>query len=195
MSHPIILASASPRRQELLKQICISCEVMPSQIDEHVHEDEHPLNYVRRIAAEKAMAITPQAPGRLVLGADTAVVRDSQIFGKPADHDDFIDMFSQLSGQSHQVISAVCLMRGQDGSIMVSVSDVEFREIGEQEMQDYWASGEPRDKAGGYGIQGLGAMFIKKISGSYSGIMGLPLFETAELLREAGVPLLSGKSA
>lgn len=195
MSHPVILASASPRRRSLLKQIGVTCEVMPSGIDEHVREDESPLDYVERMATGKAGAVAGKAPGRVVLGADTDVVLGSRILGKPADRDDFMEMFSLLSGQSHQVISAVCLVRGEQRGVRVSVSDVGFREVGEQEMLDYWATGEPRDKAGGYGIQGFGAVFIRKISGSYSGIMGLPLFETSELLREAGVPLLQGKSA
>jgi septum formation protein len=192
MSQPIILASASPRRKALLGQIGIDCEVIPSEIDERPFEDEHPLNYVRRMAAEKAMAITERYPERIVLGADTDVIVDERILGKPADRDDFIETFSLLSGRSHQVISAVCVMRGEEGSLMISISEVEFRDVSEQQMRDYWDSGEPRDKAGGYGIQGLGAIFVRNIQGSYSGIMGLPLYETSELLREAGVAPLQG---
>lgn len=195
MSQPIILASASPRRRELLGQIGVECDVIPSEIDEQPFRDELPFNYVRRMAAEKAMAITERYPDRIVLGADTDVVVDDRILGKPIDRDDYIAMFSLLSGRSHQVITAVSVMRGEEGSLMVSVTDVEFRKVSEQEMLDYWDSGEPCDKAGGYGIQGIGAIYIKHIQGSYSGVMGLPLYETSELLRGAGVGPLQGNTA
>ena len=194
MSQRIVLASASPRRQALLAQIGIDCEVMPSQIDEEARENEVPLDYVRRMAEEKARAVARLMPGRVVLGADTDVIMQSRILGKPRDKADFMEMFSQLSGRTHQVMTAVCLAHGDQRWLKTSISDVTFREVSEEEMLAYWETGEPGDKAGGYAIQGLAAMFIRAISGSYSGIMGLPLYETSELLRGAGIRLLQEKS-
>ena len=194
MPKRIILASASPRRVALLSQIGIDCEVMPSQIDEKARENEAPLEYVRRMAEEKAGSVAGLMPGRIVLGADTDVIMQSRILGKPRDKADFLEMFSLLSGNTHEVITAVCLVHGEQRSLMTSISEVSFREVSDKEMHAYWETGEPCDKAGGYAIQGLAAMFICAISGSYSGIMGLPLYETSELLRGAGIRLLQEKS-
>ena len=195
MPQRIVLASASPRRQALLAQIGIDCEVIPSQIDEGARENEAPIEYVRRMAEEKARAVAGLVPGSVVLGADTDVVIGSRILGKPRDRADFMEMFGLLSARTHQVITAVSLVHGEECRLQTSSSDVTFREVSEAEMLAYWETGEPCDKAGGYGIQGLAAMFVRAISGSYSGIMGLPLYETSELLRGAGIRLLQEKNA
>ena len=195
MSQRIVLASASPRRQALLAQIGIECEVIPSQIDEGTRENEAPIDYVRRIAEEKARSVAGRMPGRVVLGADTAVVIGQRILGKPRDRADFMEMFGLLSASTHRVMTAVSLVHGEQCRLKASSSDVTFCEVSETEMLAYWETDEPCDKAGGYGIQGLAAMFVRAISGSYSGIMGLPLFETSELLRGAGIRLLQEKNA
>ena len=195
MSQCIVLASASPRRKALLAQIGIDCEVMPSQIGEEARENEAPLDYVRRMAGEKARSVAGSVPGRLVLGADTDVIMQSRILGKPRDRADFLEMFGLLSADTHQVITAVSLVQGDRCRVKTSISDVTFRAVSEAEMLAYWETGEPCDKAGGYGIQGLAAMFVRSISGSYSGIMGLPLYETSELLRGAGIRLLQENNA
>ena len=195
MSQRIVLASASPRRVALLSQIGIDCDVMPSQIDEEARENEAPPDYVRRMAAEKAASVAGLVPGRIVLGADTDVIMQSRILGKPRDKADFLEMFNLLSGSTHQVITAVSVVQAEQTWLKTSISDVTFREVSEEEMLAYWQTGEPCDKAGGYAIQGQAAMFICSISGSYSGIMGLPLYETSELLSCAGIRLLQEKSA
>lgn len=195
MSQRIVLASASPRRVALLSQIGIDCDVMPSQIDEEARENEAPLDYVRRMAEEKAASVAGLLPGRIVLGADTDVIMQSRILGKPRDKADFLEMFNLLSGRTHQVITAVSVAHAEQYWLKTSISDVTFREVSEEERLAYWQTGEPCDKAGGYAIQGQAAMFIRAISGSYSGIMGLPLYETSELLSGAGIRLLQEKSA
>ena len=195
MSQRIVLASASPRRQALLAQIGIDCEVMPSEIDEGCRDNEAPIDYVRRIAEEKARSVAGRMPERVILGADTAVVIGPRILGKPRDREDFMEMFGLLSASTHRVMTAVSLVHGEQCRLKTSSSDVTFREVSEAEMLAYWETGEPCDKAGGYGIQGLAAMFVRAISGSYSGIMGLPLYETSELLRGAGIRLLQEKNA
>ena len=195
MSQRIVLASASPRRVALLSQIGIDCDVMPSRIDEEARENEAPPDYVRRMAEEKAASVAGLVPGRIVLGADTDVIMQSRILGKPRDKADFLEMFNLLSGRTHQVITAVSVVHGEQYWLKTSISDVTFREVSEEEMLAYWQTGEPCDKAGGYAIQGQAARFICSISGSYSGIMGLPLYETSELLSCAGIRLLQEKSA
>lgn len=197
----LYLASASPRRRELLAQIGLTVEVIAQSAPEHLLDSESPENYVQRLAAEKAQAglvtlgAKPQHP---VLGADTAVVVDGHILGKPADETQAMQMLDQLSGRSHRVLSAVAVVGkdnlGQDRlEVCLSQSWVSFRGIDEQERRAYWRTGEPADKAGAYGIQGLAALFIKHLEGSYSGVMGLPLFETSELLRRFGIQPLRQK--
>jgi septum formation protein len=181
----IYLASASPRRSELLAQIGIAHQVAPVAVDESVQSDESPENYVSRLAAMKADTLWQRLPAaeRLpVLGSDTSVVVDHAILGKPADEDDCVRMLQLLSGRTHQVHTAVALRSAAGNEVRLSISDVSFRELTMAEMRAYWRTGEPADKAGGYAVQGRAAMFIRRIAGSYSGIMGLPLFETAELL-------------
>jgi len=185
----IILASASPRRKELLDQIKVRYSVFPVDIDETPLSNEVPLAYVKRLAAEKSAACAARLnTGLPVLAADTAVVLGDVIMGKPKDQADALAMLAQLSGQAHLVYSAVSL-RGRTHDLAVSVTEVMFRRLTEQEMLAYWHSGEPVDKAGGYAIQGRGALFVESIKGSFSGVVGLPLFETAELLSRHGIDL------
>jgi len=185
----IILASASPRRKELLDQIKVTYKVHPVDLDETPLPDETPLDYVQRLAAEKSAACVAQLKTEIpVLAADTAVVLGRVIMGKPKDQADALAMLTQLSGKTHQVYSAISL-RGREHSLAVSITEVTFRRLTEQEMLDYWCSGEPVDKAGSYAIQGMGGLFVESIKGSFSGVVGLPLFETAELLSKQGIEL------
>lgn len=186
----VYLASGSPRRRELLQQIGVPFRVVGAAIDEAVLPDETPLQYVARLAAAKAEAGWERsrdfahAP---VLAADTAVVLDGKILGKPADGQDAEDMLRQLSGRTHEVFTAIALRTANGLQSRISRSEVTFRSIAAAEARGYWETGEPSDKAGAYAIQGLGAIFIADLRGSYSGVMGLPLFETAELLHDAGI--------
>ncbi|MBS0365136.1 MAG: septum formation inhibitor Maf [Proteobacteria bacterium] len=197
MSAPVLcLASMSPRRRELLTQIGVAHRVHAAHVDESVRTGEAPGEYVQRMAAAKAQAVYAQAVhGHLrplpVLGADTAVVIDGAICGKPAGEADSLAMLRRLSGRTHQVLTAVALLAPSGASRAMSTSEVVFREIGPQECNAYWRTGEGHDKAGGYAIQGLGAVFVRHLAGSYSGVMGLPLFETSQLLRAAGIPCWS----
>ena len=181
----IYLASASPRRSALLTQIGVPHRIAPVPVDESVDGAEAPEKYVTRLAALKADTLWQNLPvdERLpVLGSDTSVVVDRTILGKPADESDCLRMLELLSGRTHQVHTAVAVRSAAGSEVRLSVSDVTFRDLSRAEMRAYWQTGEPADKAGGYAIQGRGAVFIRHIAGSYSGIMGLPLFETAELL-------------
>lgn len=198
----IYLASRSPRRRELLRQIGVSFELLPLRerpgrpvdIDEAPQEAEAAGDYVLRIAAEKArtaaaiVAARRVAP-RPVLSADTTVVCDGEILGKPQDVADATRMLARLAGRSHQVMTAVAVGLGETLEMRVSISQVWFRALDAAEIRRYVAGGEPVDKAGAYAVQGLAASFITRIEGSYSGIMGLPLAETAELLRSHGISL------
>jgi septum formation protein len=181
----IYLASASPRRSALLAQIGVVHRVEPVAVDESVASAEAPASYVMRLAVLKAETLWRRLtePDRLpVLGSDTTVVVDDRILGKPADEDECVRMLQLLSGRTHQVHTAVALRSAAGSAVRLSVSEVTFRELSMAEMRGYWRTGEPADKAGGYAVQGRAAIFISRIAGSYSGIMGLPLFETAELL-------------
>ena len=187
MTAQIILASASPRRQELLDQINVTYKVYPVDIDETPRINEPPLAYVQRLATEKSAACKAQLnPDKPILAADTTVVLGNMIMGKPKDQADALAMLMQLSGKTHQVYSAVSL-RGREHGQAVCITEVTFKYLKEQEILAYWQSGEPLDKAGSYAIQGLGALFVEAIKGSFSGVVGLPLFETAELLSNQGV--------
>jgi septum formation protein len=192
MSARIYLASRSPRRSELLSQIGVIHETVIAEVNETPRPNEAPAEYVLRLALEKAEA-GRSAVGTVtelpVLAADTAVVVDNEILGKPADRQQALEMMTHLSGRSHKVLTGVALA-GKEIESRLSVSRVTFRAISAAEAAAYWQSGEPADKAGGYGIQGLGALFISHLEGSFSGVMGLPLYETAELLRAAGIELL-----
>lgn len=191
--HPVIcLASSSPRRRELLSQIGVPHVVAGADIDESVLPDETPRAYVIRLAREKALAIRRTGQQLPVLAADTTVVVDSRVFGKPRDRTDAIEMLGTLAGRAHEVLTAIALASSQGVSERLSSSTVRFRAISPEECAAYWDTGEPRDKAGGYAIQGLGAVFVESLSGSYSAVMGLPLFETGELLQAAGIAYWSG---
>jgi septum formation protein len=186
----IILASASPRRSQLLEQIGVRHDVRAVQIDESPLPGEQALNLVTRLARLKAVVGRARFGGDCpVLGADTVVTLDQLIFNKPRDQSDAINMLQSLAGRTHRVLTAVALaLPGKHAPVLEALSDtqVTLRGITNEEASAYWASGEPADKAGGYGIQGLGAVFIQAICGSYSGVMGLPLYETAQLLQAAG---------
>lgn len=192
----LYLASQSPRRSELLSQIGISFQVLDIDVDETVIEDEPAQDYVIRLAMEKATAgwLADRAEPLLpVLGSDTAVVVDGHILGKPSDRDDAFRMLKLLSGKTHQVMTAVALAKkGQNSTLpelstVLSVSDVTFKNLTDTEIAHYWSGGEAADKAGAYAIQGQAAAFISHLSGSYSGVMGLPLYETVQLLQKAGI--------
>jgi len=194
MKHPpdIYLASNSPRRAELLRQIGVDFRVIAADVDESAAADETPEAHVTRLALEKARAGHAPLQGdhrRPVLGADTMVVVGDVAMGKPRDREEAIHMLQSLSGRTHRVLSAVALV-DDAATFRLSVSQVTFRTLTIAECAAYWGTGEPRDKAGGYAIQGLAAMFVSRLEGSYSGVMGLPLYETAELLAAAGVSLL-----
>jgi septum formation protein len=185
----IYLASRSPRRRALLNQIGINHAILEIDVNEQQRTAEDPVSYVLRLAKEKAEAGAALVSGGEsvpILAADTSVVVENRVLGKPRDRAHGLWMLSQLSGRTHQVYTAVALnWRGIETELCCS--KVSFRVLSEAEMSAYWASGEPADKAGGYAIQGVGARFISMLHGSYSGVMGLPLFETAELLSRNGI--------
>ncbi|MEP6548849.1 MAG: Maf family protein [Gammaproteobacteria bacterium] len=186
----VYLASGSPRRRELLQQIGVSFRVLGTAVDEAVLPGEVPAAYVARLAAAKAVggwASRRDCAEVPVLAADTAVVLDGKILGKPVDRQDAEGMLRQLSGRTHEVLTAVALRTAHGLQSVISRSDVTFRAISASEAHTYWETGEPRDKAGAYAIQGRAAVFIAHLHGSFSGVMGLPLCETAELLSAAGV--------
>lgn len=188
----IYLASASPRRSELLRQLGVRFEVLPAEIPEGQNAGEAADAYVMRLAAAKADAVWARVAGREarpVLAADTAVVIDERVLGKPAGTAEAMAMLAELSGRTHRVLTAVALRCGRSLETLLCRSEVRFRTTTVAEREAYCRSGEPFDKAGGYGIQGRAAMFIEHLSGSYSSVVGLPLFETAALLERCGVAL------
>ncbi len=186
MTSPLVLlASASPRRSELLRQIGVAHAVRPVDVDESVRSGEAPSAYVVRLAEAKATALWERLAGgerAPVVAADTTVALEGEIFGKPADLGEARSMLGRLSGRTHEVHTAVAVRHVGGGAARLSSSRVSLRELTGDEIDAYWATGEPADKAGGYAIQGRAAVFIRHIAGSYTGIMGLPLFETWELL-------------
>ncbi len=203
MSPRIYLASQSPRRRELLRQIGVQFDVMTfrsgergedADVDETPLADEKVEHYVERLALTKAEAgvrrvLWRKMLPRLVLAADTTLEVDGEIIGKPVDTRDAHAILRRLSGRSHRVLTALALSDGKHTRSALSISTVKFRELSDADIRHYVASGEPMDKAGAYGIQGKAAIFVAEIHGSYSGIMGLPLFETAQLLEAFGYPL------
>ncbi|MET0658321.1 MAG: Maf family protein [Steroidobacteraceae bacterium] len=183
----LYLASASPRRSALLTQLGLAHRVQPVHIDESVRPGESPPEYVSRLSAVKARALQTQLSGADVcLGADTCVAVGGEIFGKPENETDCVRILSRLSGRAHLVHTAVTVCRGAQTRSALSTSEVQFRELTRAECLAYWRSGEPRDKAGAYAIQGRAALFVRAIHGSYTGIVGLPLFETSQLLADMG---------
>lgn len=191
MQVDLYLASQSPRRQELLIQLGVRFAVRAKAVPEISLADESPRAFVERLALEKAQAVWQDLTAgeqRPVLGSDTVVVIDEQMMGKPASREQCIAMLQQLSDRTHQVMTGVAIV-GREHSVCVNVSEVTFRELSLAEIEDYWATGEPVDKAGAYAIQGYGAAFVERLVGSYSGVMGLPLYETAQLLKQFDVPV------
>ena len=187
----LYLASASPRRRELLSQLGLEFEAMPSNILEELRAGESPAEYVTRVARDKALYVAGLVknrglPAHPVLGADTEVVLDGEIFGKPRDRGHGMEMLRRLGGRTHEVLSAVCLIHQDLEHAALSVSRVSFTSLTEAEIAQYWETGEPGDKAGAYAIQGKAAAFIARLEGSYSGVMGLPLHELAVLLKQIG---------
>lgn len=190
----IYLASQSPRRRTLLEQIRVRYRVLPVAVREQVETGEHAVGYVKRVALDKARAGWRASDRSLdlpVLGADTEVVVDDAVLGKPRDRAHALELLQRLSGRSHEVISAVAVIQGSCERLAVSRSRVRFRELSRAEMEVYWRTGEPADKAGAYAIQGLGAAFVERLDGSFSGVMGLPLYETAQLLARFGIEVLA----
>ncbi|HEY9037059.1 MAG TPA: Maf family protein [Pseudomonadales bacterium] len=191
MSRPICLASASPRRKALLAQIGVSCQQRSTDIDERPLSGEDPVAYVQRLARAKAEACLMQDEAvlaeQVIVAADTAVVMDGCILGKPTDEQDAMRMLDRLSGRWHRVHTGVAVLSPHGMSLCCVTTRVRMNSISRSDAQAYWASGEPLDKAGAYGIQGLGAVFIERIEGSYSAVVGLPLCETAALLVQHGV--------
>ena len=184
----IILASQSPRRRQLLSLVGIPHEVEPADVDESVRTGEVPAAYVERLAREKALTIARAHPAAATIGADTTVVVDGEILGKPESAADARRMLRALSGRSHVVLTAVAVARG-DGRVVSGVEEVgvTFRELDDREIDAYVATGEPMDKAGAYGIQGYGATIVESINGDYFAVMGLALVRLVRLLREVGI--------
>jgi len=187
----IYLASASPRRRELLRQLGIRFDVLHTNIPENPQAGEPAQAYVLRLARAKArqgavLVRERGLPERPVLGADTEVVLDGEILGKPPGRDAGLAMLRRLSGHTHEVLTALCLLQHDETYEAVSESRVTFARLSDADIERYWATGEPADKAGGYALQGRAAAFIARVEGSYSGIVGLPLFELAQLLKRIG---------
>lgn len=191
----LYLASASPRRRELLKQIGVPFSVAVADIDETVRAAEPAEDYVQRLALEKARAVQQrlQDPHAYVLGADTSVVLDGQILGKPRDQAEAMAMLMALADRTHQVLTAVALVGPEVNEALVVCSEVQFGPISHAQALAYWHTQEPCDKAGSYGIQGLGAVFVQHLRGSYSAVVGLPLYETAALLAKYGIDYWQAK--
>jgi len=186
MSENIFLASSSPRRGELLAQINVNYQRIDAAIDECLQVGESSEQYVQRLALEKALAGLKNTNQKgLVLGADTIVVYQQQVLEKPKDQQHAQQMLALLSGRTHQVFTAVALVSSTQQQIKLVKTEVSFKELSEQEISDYWETGEPLDKAGGYGIQGIAGQFVTHISGSYSAVVGLPLYETMQLIKSA----------
>jgi len=185
----LVLASASPRRQELLRSAGLAFDVQPAQIPEEPMPGETAKNYAERLAREKALAVACQRPHDCVLGADTVVVVDGKILGKPSDAADAARMLRMLSGRQHQVITGVCLAVGGQVSVASETTLVTVSELTDQDIADYVANGEPMDKAGAYAIQGIASRWIPRIEGDYSNVVGLPIALVFRMLRENGCEL------
>ena len=188
----VCLASMSPRRRELLAQIGVPHTILAAHVDESLLPDEAPADYVARLAMLKATTVRDRGEALPVLAADTTVVLNGAVYGKPVDRADGLAMLASLAGRTHEVLTAVALATQRGVALRVNVSSVRFRNIDGAEIERYWETGEPHDKAGGYAIQGYGAVFVAALNGSYSAVMGLPLRETAELLRDTGLPYWVG---
>ena len=183
----IILASSSPRRKELLEQVGLKFEIFSPDIDESVCLGESADHYVKRLAEQKAQAILAQFPDAIVIAADTSLVLDHKIIGKPESKQHAFEIWTELSDRQHDVLSGVCVLSSEcDPNTIQSVvvrTQVHFQKLSQLDMEQYWATGEPIGKAGAYAIQGYAAQFIPRIEGSYSNVVGLPLYETLQLLK------------
>ncbi len=186
----LLLASTSPRRREILTSLGLDFTVVHVDVDESARQGETPGNMALRLAVAKAEAADADG-GSVVLGADTVVVVDEHALGKPTDKADCLAMLERLSGRGHKVLTGIALRGPQGTQTALSETDVYFREIGRDEALAYWHSGEPCDKAGAYAVQGLGGVFVERVEGSYSGIVGLPVFETATLLANVGLGVVT----
>ncbi len=184
------LASQSPQRQDILRSLGLSFTAAGVDVDEQQLRGELPEAMALRLSRAKATAADVD-PSRIVVGADTLVVLEEVVFGKPKDREECLEMLANLSGRMHRVMTGVAVLASAKVQTVVSITEVKFREIGPDEALAYWQSGEPCDKAGGYAIQGRGGIFVEAISGSYSGVVGLPVFETSQLLRNAGLRVLT----
>lgn len=190
MSRPTLhLASASPRRREILTTLGLRFSYAGEDVDEHRLEKESATDMVMRLACAKARAAEREHGDAAVLGADTAVVLGDRILGKPESKDEALQMLAALSGRSHDVLTGVVVLHRGDAHTALSRSRVSFRRINSDEAERYWRTGEPGDKAGGYAIQGLAAVFVTELNGSYSGVVGLPIYETAALLGDIGIDI------
>jgi septum formation protein len=188
-----VLASSSPRRQELLRLLLADFEVVPSDVDESIHVAEPPDTLVARLAREKAQAVQLQYPSAYIVGADTVVVCEEEILGKPASNEDARSMLRKLSGRTHQVLTGVCLIYLDSSFVECATTDVTFRCLSDSEIEDYLQSGEPLDKAGAYAIQGLGARFVEKIDGCYFNVVGLPVSRLYQMMKRLA-PMFPGNS-
>jgi septum formation protein len=189
----VVLASGSPRRRDLLNLIGIEHEVGPANIDETMRPHEVPRRHAERLAREKASAVAMRDPDLITIGADTVVVINRKVLGKPADADDAARMLRMLSGREHTVITAVAVSRGRKLRSAIEEVRVKFRRLRDDEIEAYIASGEPMDKAGAYGIQGYGATIVERIEGDYFAVMGLPLMRLVGLMRDVGVKYRFGE--
>ncbi len=190
MREPLHLASSSPRRREILSALGLEFTCAGADVDERRRDNEPAADMVRRLAIAKARAALPR--DGVVLAADTAVALSERVFGKPTSETDALDMLMALSGQTHHVVTGIAVAAADSLEAVVAQSEVVFRDIDPAEAAVYWQSGEPRDKAGGYAIQGLGGLFVRELRGSYTGVVGLPVFETAQLLQLAGIDVMRG---
>lgn len=192
--HPVVLASASPRRRELLTLVGIPHTVSPADIDESVHPGEMPAAHVERLARAKAAVVAPRFSGALIVAADTVVVLDGEIMGKPGDAEDAERALLRLSGRTHIVVTGMaCVLNGATVSGVEEVA-VTFRKLSAADIREYVATGEPMDKAGSYGIQGYGATIVQRIDGDYFAVMGLSLVRLLELMNQLGVHYHFGRA-
>ena len=183
----VVLASSSPRRRELLNLIGIAHEVRPANLDESMRPRETPRRHAERLARDKASAVAMRDPDLITIAADTIVVINRKVLGKPVDKEDAARMLAMLSGREHTVITAVAVSRGKKLRSAIEEVKVKFRRLREEEIEAYIATGEPMDKAGAYGIQGYGATIVERVEGDYFAVMGLPLVRLVGLMREVGV--------
>ena len=182
-----VLASSSPRRQELLKLLLADFEVLPADVDESIHAAERPETMVVRLAREKALAVQDRYPSACIVGADTVVLCEEQILGKPSSHEEASSMLRILSGKTHQVLTGVCLLHLDMLFLECATTDVTFRRLSELEIESYLQSGEPFDKAGAYAIQGLGARFVERIDGCHFNVVGLPVSRLYQMMKRLDV--------